>query len=554
MQERGVSFGDHFWITHRNDRKTIDWAENAGLRIIYYEVTTEGHADLFQSLQGLRAFTSKDEVPPPVIPSKSKGVTTLLPAPDDLERESPEQIRLALNAAAVEILNKEADLSVKEYEAFWKKYSEAIYRAWSVNTDPRNRVLFGHQIDGEHAHGAFGRVFKAKAPSGQVVAIKVLHGDVRTDKAMLDSFRRGVRSMQILSRRAIEGIVPYRLAWEIPACAVMDFIDGPNLEEAVESGYLDDWPDIISISLQLAKIIERAHLLPERVLHRDVRPANVMLKDYYADNSKLRVVVLDFDLSWHQGAVGQSIDWSKSISGFVAPELTVDSRRGFTRSALVDSFGIGMTFFFVASGEKPLYLQHQHGDWRDTLKERIVKRGCKQWRSLPVRFARLIDFATRNKQTERWDMTRIRGELERLQLALQSPKTIQSAEMLAEEISCRCDLIAAAYEWDVDRNESITTLRSQIRIIGNETTRRVELKVNWTNMGQDAYKNIAKYVMKARDQSYSKLKRAGWRVESAKLDVIDAGIEASCAVSDLKDRLDEASSAANEAIKLFQFQ
>ena len=558
LKEKGVQFGDHFWITHRNDKKTIEWAEYSGLRIIYYNSLDNTHIELIEALHSLRTYTSKDDIPPPIVPSKIRSVSTsILPPPEEIEQESPEMIRLILNDEAERLLSKGDDSGRKEYDDFCIKYAEAIYRAWSVNTGERNCEIFGYQIDKDHAHGSFGRVYRAKSSTGETVAIKVLHSDVRLEKQMLECFRRGVRSMHILSKNAIEGVVPYRHAWEIPACAVMDFIDGPNLEEAVVSRSLDHWPEIIHVALELARIIERAHLLPERVLHRDVRPANVMLKDFDSDHDNYQVVVLDFDLSWHQGAIGQSIDWSKSISGYVAPELTLQTSTGSTRSSLVDSFGIGMTMFFIASKDHPLYLQHQHSDWQRILKEKIVYRRCNEWHSLPIRYSRLIHYATRHRQVERWDMTRIRGELERLQLALEKPGSIQSAEMLAEELCCRCSLIASDYEWDIDRNEA--TRRSHasgagVRITGNETNREVNLAINWLDAGEVAFKRVAKWIPKAVDQACSVLKGGGWKIELRNRWEKDAGIQASYTVSELRNHLAQAAKAANEAIKLFQFQ
>jgi len=83
---------------------------------------------------------------------------------------------------------------------------------------------------------------------------------------------------------------------------VMDWIDGPNLDKAVKSKAIDSWEMILKVSYQLTKVIEGAHKVPERVLHRDLRPPNIMLKDYYTEPEGWKVVVLDFDLSWHLGA------------------------------------------------------------------------------------------------------------------------------------------------------------------------------------------------------------------------------------------------------------
>src|SRR5205085_754602 len=154
-----------------------------------------------------------------------------------------------------------------------------------------------------------GFVYEAKDKSGNDVAIKILHGNVKEEPEMMDSFRRGVTAMRILSERKVNGMVPYVAAWEIPTCTVMDLVLGPNLEEAVDSGFIDSWDSVLRIAIDVVHIIRSAHRLPERVLHRDIRPPNVMLRNYYNDPNDFEVVVLDFDLSWHRDASGLSVDF-----------------------------------------------------------------------------------------------------------------------------------------------------------------------------------------------------------------------------------------------------
>ena len=168
-----------------------------------------------------------------------------------------------------------------EYEKFLSDYGEAVYRAWSISTSPSKNIFFDYTLKRQIAKGAFGQVFEAMTKDGSPVAIKVLHGDVREEPHMLVSFRRGVQSMRILSEHHVHGMVPYLAAWEVPTSSVMELIDGPNLEDAVDANYVDNWETRLRIACALTKIIRTAHSLPERVLHRDLRPANIMLKGYY---------------------------------------------------------------------------------------------------------------------------------------------------------------------------------------------------------------------------------------------------------------------------------
>ncbi len=158
-------------------------------------------------------------------------------------------------------------------------------------------------------------------------------------------------------------MVAYKEASEIPAFVVMDWVEGPDLGQAVAAKQINDWSLILRIGVDLASIVRRGHLLPERVLHRDLRPSNVMLEGFHTAPDTWRVVVLDFDLSWHQGAPEQSIVPGGSMVGYLAPEQLEQILGVSTRHASVDSFGLGMTLYFMISQRNPLPDQQRYQDW-----------------------------------------------------------------------------------------------------------------------------------------------------------------------------------------------
>ena len=233
-------------------------------------------------------------------------------------------MRFELNQRAEAILSGGTQASYEAYEEFVRDHEELIHQACFVPIRPNAYQLLGYQLHEAIGEGAFGTVYRATDDRGSEVAVKVLHDKVRRNGEMLQSFRRGVRSMRILARHGVQGMVPYRKASEIPPLVVMDFVEGWNLQRAVEARVLEDWTSILRFSKALAQIIRDAHALPERVLHRDLRPPNIMLEGFHGDGSPPRVVVLDFDLSWHLDAMEISITSAHSATGYLAPEQLVD--------------------------------------------------------------------------------------------------------------------------------------------------------------------------------------------------------------------------------------
>lgn len=519
LAEAGIDLGDHFWITDHTDANTEYWAERANLQLIRYRSSGDDHSELQAVLTALADYEPKDESADPVTMVHTSHLNSL-PSPEVLQQENdPERIREQLNAHVAKILKpdpKTGNVDYELYDRFCAHYDEAIYRAWYVSSAPPRNKLFGYVLENDVQDGAFGRVFRARDGNGRTVAIKILREEVRRKPEMLQSFRRGVRSMRILAQRKVPGMIPYEEASEIPAMAVMEFVEGPNLQEAVQSEYLKEWSSVLEVGVQMAKIIRQAHLLPERVLHRDLRPPNVMLKNYYAERGILNVVILDFDLSWHIGAQELSVVNRSSLSGFLAPEQ-VDPKAGMsTRNAAVDSFGIGMTMYYLRTGREPYYLQHLHATWETDLMESIMAYPCRFWESAPVRFARLILNSTRHKQSQRWDMGQIEGELQLLREAVLDPTEVSSTEFIAEELAQRVASAGAhpRYHWNPDELYAELALASgvKLRIIADESERCIKASVEWSNLGDSHYRNVRKYLKPAMDGAVSSLKAQGWKV------------------------------------------
>jgi serine/threonine protein kinase len=552
LKELGIAPGKHFWITSQRDLATDQYAESAGIRVIRYSAEGGDHSELSAAIEDLVTHVSEDEIAPPVKPTMSSACPLAILPAAELCRKPAEDIRLMLNARASQILNAPNEQTEKQYEEFCKDYSEAIYRAWFVDVVPPKNILFGNKIIEAAARGAFARVYRAEATSGEQIAIKVLHGEIRDNREMLQSFRRGVRSMQILSDRKVNGMVAYREASEIPACVVMDFIEGPNLKEAVDSRLIEEWSLVLRVALDLARIIRSAHLLPERVLHRDIRPANIMLKNFHQEE-KWEVVVLDFDLSWHREAMGLSVDTTKSLSGYLAPEQIERSSSVSTRNALVDSFGLGMTLYFLRSGHEPMFAQHRHQDWRDQLNSRIASYPCSAWRSIPARYARVITNATRDKQNERWDMSQIESELTRLDQALQNPSKVESAELLCDELVARSSL-AGIYIWEEDENTARVTMETgvSVSVKGDETARAVRIALSWTDDGTHNRKKVGKWIPKACDKANAALKRVGWRSEVVARTANHSHVAADIPVGALRRNLGVSAEALSQAVKAMQ--
>jgi serine/threonine protein kinase len=512
LMKSGVDSGSHYWFSDRRDGATDVWAESAGIRAIRYTAARDDHSALQEAFKDLCSYVPEDKEAEPVVPEFAVQAEELaLPSPEELRRSPPEACRQALNREAARLLAPRTREAYQTYQAFSETYDSAIYHAWYHTLRPPDNVVLGYTLLERVGGGAFGRVFKAQGPAGEIVAIKILREEMRAQEGMLEAFRRGVASMRILSEARVDGMVPYRAAYEIPACAIMEFIEGPDLAQAVQRDYLSTWTEVLEVALGVVRIIRQAHRLPQRVLHRDIRPQNIMLKGYWEHPEAPRVVVLDFDLSWHRDAVERSIANPQSPIGFLAPEL-LEHRAGVsTRSAAVDSYGLGMTIFFMCGKKEPQFAQHRHADWVKTVSELVERRACAPWRSLPRRIARLIINATKDDQNERIDVAEIEGELTRLMEAEAKPLEVASAELLAEELAARANR-GYDYDWDDERGAAEVKMAGGVllRLIASERERLVRVEASWTRSGAEAHQRVEKWAPAAIDRVRAALEGGGW--------------------------------------------
>lgn len=514
LKVKGFDFGSHYWITNRNDPETSDWAETTAVQMIYYTAYDNDHSELETILSALANYVPRDDSLdhyPPAMHTASLTPITEIPSPGELTQLSPDDIRTILNRKALDILRPGNSNRDAEFAEFLNKYGRPIHYAWYVDTVDGENNLLGYELIERKDRGAFGQIYKAISPQGDTVAIKLLKDEVRVNPNLLQSFRRGVRAMQILSENHVRGMVAYKEAYEIPTFVAMDWIDGYDLRKAIEMDLIDSWKSLLDVCIGIASILKTAHSLAERVLHRDLRPANIMVNS--KQPGKWEVSLLDFDLSWYLGSVEQSVVHGSDSFGFLAPEQIVPREGASTRHPAVDSYGLGMTFYFTISRRNPSPNQHMNEGWEDTVRRAASTWKRPVWKSTPNRFARLVGNMTRDSQMNRWDLAEIELELKRIYEAETKPGTIKYADMLAEEIAARSGFLKD-YVWNHDKQSASLSVHQaglSLDLIGNQS--REMLQLVFTRVSAlPAEKFWAKRISETGDKISRILSDAGWGV------------------------------------------
>lgn len=189
-----------------------------------------------------------------------------------------------------------------------------------VARGPKTYESFGdYRVVGELGRGGMGIVFEAyQASLDRRVALKVLPRQMMTPEQKSRFFEEA----SIVAKLHHSNIVPvFTVGEEDGVCYyAMEKLSGTALDHFVRSEQEDEKPDhptlaiklIVEIGVRIAEALHYAH--SNGVIHRDVKPANLILGD---DG---RVWLTDFGLATR---VDDQLDSSASISGtlrFVAPE------------------------------------------------------------------------------------------------------------------------------------------------------------------------------------------------------------------------------------------
>lgn len=422
-----------YWITERRDRVAEEFCARYNIRRIVYS-GLENHKELDEIVQLLNDGKSlEDDDPAPRYLNVTTAEKSVRNFEDiNFENLSSAELRNVLNKRAIKILARGTKEAYDEYACFLEKYKRQIHSAWFV---VEGENVLGLTIEKKIGEGAFGRVFKAHDDKGNVIAVKILKEDVMWQPEWLQSFRRGVKAMEILAKNSIDGIVRYNSASEIPALVSMEWIDGPDLYEVVQQKQFTTWREKLDVLCKIGKIVRSAHALPERVLHRDLRPQNIMLRGFY-DGDDWDACVLDFDLAYHKGANEVSMQVGFG-NGFSAPEQTKMGVGGSRRSSRVDSYGYAMLCYYVITGEMPLPAQCFMRGWSEQVDSKIRSRPCGEWQSLPHKMALLIKQCTAVDQNKRLDLYQMHDIVLSLYSALKGEGDKMSPQAILDELACR---------------------------------------------------------------------------------------------------------------------
>ncbi|NIZ93600.1 Stk1 family PASTA domain-containing Ser/Thr kinase [Kineococcus rubinsiae] len=211
--------------------------------------------------------------------------------------------------------------------------------------------LVGRRIDGRYrvlariGRGGMGVVYRAEDERlEREVAVKVLRADLAHDLEARQRFVREAKSAARLAHPGVVSVLDQGTDGET-AYLVMELVGGRTLRDVVHERGLLTPGEALDVAEAVLDALAEAHR--KGVLHRDVKPANVLV----ADDG--RVKVADFGLARSaaatRGSTGGNGAELMGTAEYLAPERVA---RGVA-DARSDLYGVGVLLFEMLTGQPP---------------------------------------------------------------------------------------------------------------------------------------------------------------------------------------------------------
>ena len=207
----------------------------------------------------------------------------------------------------------------------------------------------------ELGHGAMGVTYlAADNVLRRKVAVKVIEvaAGARGSQAVRERFLREARAAAALRHPNVAAVFQFGASPDGSRCYyAMELVEGETLETRVRRDGPLDAQLALKIGIQITRALMAA--AAQGLIHRDLKPGNIMLTRGDADTAELEVKVIDFGLAKAIADAGGEMDQTHEgligTPNFASPEQfgsgPVDVRS--------DIYSLGATLWFALTGKTP---------------------------------------------------------------------------------------------------------------------------------------------------------------------------------------------------------
>jgi serine/threonine-protein kinase len=285
--------------------------------------------------------------------------------------------------------------------------------------------------------GGMGHVYRAKHLAlDEHVALKILGKPLADSEAR---FQREARAIARLAHPSCVRILDYAHVANRYQYIAMELLDGPTLSSVLFAEFQLEPSRAVTIARQLLGALAHAHALG--VLHRDVKPENVML---VTRPTGQRAVLIDFGLArLHDDATLTASGMCLGSPSYIAPERLL----GKEYDARCDLYAVGVILYEMLAGARPFV-----GDSPEDVMQKSMTRPPRPLRAIrrdlsPALEAVVMRALAKDPAKRFGDAEEMLSALEALTVLEDAPNELSSSSTCNEIPVIRPSLMGRVWGW-----------------------------------------------------------------------------------------------------------
>ncbi|HYT87480.1 MAG TPA: serine/threonine-protein kinase, partial [Gemmataceae bacterium] len=217
--------------------------------------------------------------------------------------------------------------------------------------------ISGYEILGELGRGGMGIVYKARdLTRNRLVALKVIRQDRLTHAESVRRFRREAQAAARVSHPNVVRIYDSDYNGDTHYL-IIEYVDGVTLQRVLE----EEGPQPVARACEFIRqaALGLEHIHEQGLVHRDVKPANLMLTQSPGAQGGGLVKILDMGVAKLYQLADDPVESLTTLTqdgavigtaDFIAPEQLEDPRGADIRA---DLYSLGCTFYVLLTGQVP---------------------------------------------------------------------------------------------------------------------------------------------------------------------------------------------------------
>jgi serine/threonine-protein kinase len=219
----------------------------------------------------------------------------------------------------------------------------------SRTSQPKQIIDARYLVLQEFSRGAFGVTYLVRDMS--VNMTRVLKLGPKADAAAGLRFVREATAMGVIRHPNLASVVSSSATPDGAPYLVMEHVPGPNLGQILEDGPLAR-ADALAVALGIADALQALHA--RQVLHRDVKPQNIVVPEEAGAFQFKRAALVDFGVFGELVRRQSGAQTTQAGQIFGTPVyMSPEQLSGSAQSAATDVYGLGLVLFEMLTGKRP---------------------------------------------------------------------------------------------------------------------------------------------------------------------------------------------------------